>query len=159
MQMLHISIVFAMDSYDYEFEPVMNVMKRWYQHWYNASTTWLSSLNKFFEKNSPTENFTLICVACLVGIIIFYMISVSAHIHRTQQLEAERLDLEEQEDALLHEKKRINMLRKKMAKEYSRSVAFKTIMDQVGKDTESWPVLLVDQMLHMQEEIAELKKE
>jgi len=147
-----------MDSYDYEFEPTINVIKRWYKHWYNVGTTWLNE--KFLKDNSSTLLIILIFICLLVYLLLVLSVCIdTVHNIRVRQLEAERLDLEEQEDALLQEKMKINMLRKKRAEEYRRSVAFKTIMDQVGTDKESWPVLLVDQMLHLQEEIENLKKE
>jgi len=149
-----------MDLYDYEFEPTINVIKRWYKHWYNVGTTWLNE--KFLKDNSSTLLIILIFICLLVYLLVVLSVCINVdtvHNIRVRQLEAERLDLEEQEDALLQEKMKINMLRKKRAEEYRRSVAFKTIMDQVGTNKESWPVLLVDQMLHLQEEIENLKKE
>jgi hypothetical protein len=41
--------------------------------------------------------------------------------------------------------------------ETKHSLAFQKIVDQIGEDKESWPVLLVNEIIHLRKEVTDLK--
>ena len=64
----------------------------------------------------------------------------------------------EQEDPIMEQDRRIKRRLSLQAEKYRHASAFQTIQTQVGEDPRSWPVILLNEVILLREDLARLQK-
>ena len=106
-----------------------------------------------YEKFSNTKEWLLLSVASL---FIVYMISL--YLLCSAPLAKPRATKRKLEDAYEEQSRSIKRRLSLQAEKYRHASAFQTIQQQVGEDPRSWPVILLNEVILLREDLARVQK-
>ena len=117
---------------------------------------WLYKQNYagMFAKFSTTKEWLMFSCASLFivyGISLYLMYTPPAKASRAAKRKFEEDPIEEQNR---HIKRRLSI----QAEKYRHASAFMTIQQQVGEDPRSWPVILLNEVILLREDLARVQK-
>ena len=116
---------------------------------------WLYKQNyaEMFVKFSTTKEWLMLSCA---SIIIVYLISLYLMYTPPAKPRAAKRKFEEDpiEEQSRHIKRRLSI----QAEKYRHASAFMTIQQQVGEDPRSWPVILLNEVILLREDLARVQK-
>ena len=117
---------------------------------------WLYKQNyaEMFAKFSTTKEWLMLSCA---SIIIVYLISLYLMYTppvKTSRAAKRKFEEDPIEEQSRHIKRRLSI----QAEKYRHASAFMTIQQQVGEDPRSWPVILLNEVILLREDLARVQK-
>jgi hypothetical protein len=107
---------------------------------------------EMFAKFSTTKEWLMISFASL---FLTYLISLYVFYAPQAKLRPNKRKLEDAfEEQNRHIKRRLSL----QAEKYRHASAFQTIQQQVGEDPRSWPVILLNEVILLREDLARVQK-
>ena len=121
---------------------------------HSAAWIYKQDYTDMFDRVSRSKEWLMLSCASL---IIAYMISLYL-LHsppsKTPRTNKRKLEEDATEEQNRHIKRRLSI----QAEKYRHASAFQTIQQQVGEDPRSWPVILLNEVILLREDLARVQK-
>jgi hypothetical protein len=121
-----------------------------------SGAAWIYKQNYsgFYEKFSTKKEWLML--SC-VGLFLTYMISLFLLYTRPPPVKPRAIK-RKYEDPLEEQHRHIKRRLSIQAEKYRHASAFQTIQQQVGEDPRSWPVILLNEVILLREDLARIEK-
>jgi hypothetical protein len=103
---------------------------------------------------STKEQIGLACLFLLLAQLSFMYYMYSSKMVESKERRPNKRSLPDMEEQGRNIKRRVSI----QADKYRHAAAFQTIQSQVGEDLRSWPVILLNEVILLREDIARLQK-
>ena len=108
-----------------------------------------------YTRVSDSKEWIMFSCACLVIYIIIMLIYIySSRVKSPPRANKQKLEQDVFEEQNRHIKRRLSL----QAEKYRHASAFQTIQQQVGEDPRSWPVILLNEVILLREDLARVQK-
>ena len=118
-----------------------------------AAWVYKQDYSALYSKITNTQEWILFSCAFLLGYIIIMMMYIYKPTAKVPRVNKRKFE-EETEEQNRHIKRRLSI----QAEKYRHASAFQTIQQQVGEDPRSWPVILLNEVILLREDLARVQK-
>lgn len=121
----------------------------------SAAWVYKQDYASLYTRVSNTKEWIMFSCAFLLGYIIIMLIYIySPRVKSPPRTNKRKLEEDVFEEQNRHIKRRLSL----QAEKYRHASAFQTIQQQVGEDPRSWPVILLNEVILLREDLARVQK-
>ena len=119
-----------------------------------AAWVYKQDYSSLYTRVSDSKEWIMFSCAFLLGYIIIMMMYIYKPTAKAPRANKRKLEEDVFEEQNHHIKRRLSL----QAEKYRHASAFQTIQQQVGEDPRSWPVILLNEVILLREDLARVQK-